>query len=598
MARSSTLDIFDLIDSDSIAKTITNIWYEWDNARNKRKSQWKELDQYIYALDTTTTTNSKLEWSNKTTIPKLCQIRDNLIANYEAAMFPKRKWLDWEPSSQENNDVNKQRKIKNYMLWAIESNFFKEEVQKLVRDYVDRGDAFVTVEWADKSVDNNGRVKPGFIGPRPVRINPSDIVFNPTATSFSESPKVIRSIMSIGEAKKVLSKITKTTEEIEIANAAFRQCMENRSNVGKYGPTDFKNLESQYMIDGFGSFMDYLSSEYVELLTFYGDLYDKYSDTLYENHMIVIMDRSKVIYKQPHAYPLSEIPIWHAGWRIRTDNLWSMGPLDNLIGMQYRLDHIENMKADLFDLTTFPPIKVKGLVQDFEWGPFEKIFTDTDGDVELLTPQTNMVQIDLAIQRYEQLMEEMAGSPKEAMGFRTPGEKTAYEVQRLENAAGRIFQNKVSQFEEKLIEPLLNGMLVYAKQYLTPTTIRTVNTEFNTIDFDDITQSDLSANGRIKPRAARHFAEKAERIQNINNFAASPLYADPAVNVHWSGLKTAQLIESELDLEDYGLVIPYVRLSEQAAAEQQTNSYAENTMSQIDAPSGLTPEDTSGGLPQ
>ena len=35
-------------------------------------------------------------------------------------------------------------------------------------------------------------------------------------------------------------------------------------------------------------------------------------------------------------------------------------------------------------------------------------------------------------------MEEMAGAPKEAMGFRSPGEKTAYEVQRMENAASQV----------------------------------------------------------------------------------------------------------------------------------------------------------------
>src|SRR5690606_5105238 len=180
-----------------------------------------------------------------------------------------------------------------------------------------------------------------------------------------------------------------------------------------------------------GPYQNYLQSNYVELLTFYGDMYDKERDELLRNHMFVVMDRSKVIFKAPHPFPLAEIPIWHSGWRVRQDNLWAMGPLDNLVGMQYRLDHIENMKADLYDLTTFPPVKIKGLVGEFDWGPMEKIFVDSDGDVELMTPQVNVVQIDLAIQRYEQLMEEMAGSPKEAMGFRTPGEKTAYEVQRL-----------------------------------------------------------------------------------------------------------------------------------------------------------------------
>lgn len=597
MARSKTLDLIDIVDPEDVAKEIVNTWYTWDNARNPRKTQWSEVDRYVFATDTTTTTNAKLEWSNKTTIPKLCQIRDNLIANYEAAMFPKRAWLDWEASTREDNDREKQRKIKDYMLWNVESPFFKEEMKKLIRDYVDRGDCFATIEWVDKTTDSGGKVKPGFVGARPVRINPLDIVFNPTSTSFAESPKIIRSIMSIGEAYKTLSAMAKTEEEKVIAGTVFKRCMESRSEASKYGPGDFQQLESQYMIDGFGSYHEYLSSQYCELLTFYGDLYDKQRNELYENYMIVVIDRCKVAYKAPHAYPMGEIPIWHCGWRTRTDNLWSMGPLDNLVGMQYRLDHIENMKADLFDLVTFPPIKISGLVQEFEWGPMEKIYVDgSDGsDVSLMSPSTNMVQIDLAIQRYEQLMEEMAGSPKEAMGFRTPGEKTAYEVQRLENAAGRIFQNKVAQFEEQIVEKIVNGMFIYAKEYLTPTTIRTVNTDFNTVDFSDITKSDLAANGRLKPVAARHFAEKAERIQNLNSFAASPLYADQAVSVHFSGLKIAEMMEEDLGLEEWGIVQPFVRLAEAAAAEQQGNAYTENTMSQIDAPSGLTPEDSTNG---
>jgi len=593
---SKTLDILDIVDPDRKAVEISNFWMEWDSLRTPFKNNTQELQRYIYATDTTTTTNARLPWSNKTTIPKLCQIRDNLIANYQATMFPKRQWLDWEAHDSESANAETQKKIKNYMLWNVEQPYFKEEIKKLVQDYVDYGNCFATVEWVDNSVETVQGIKPGFTGARPKRISPLDIVFNPTSTSFTDSPKIIRSIMSIGEARLFLDKMTKTEDEKVIAQAVFDQCMQHRSLVKQNGPSDYSEISTQYMVDGFGSYYQYLSSNYVELLTFYGDLYDQEENKLYPRRMIVVMDRSKVIYDQPHPYPMAEMPIWHAGWRIRQDNLWAMGPLDNLVGMQYRLDHIENMKADLYDLTTFPPIKIKGIVSDFEWGPMEKIYVDgSEGsDVEMLAPQTNMIQIDLAIQRYEQLMEEMAGSPKEAMGFRTPGEKTAYEVQRLENAASRIFQNKIGQFEEAIVEPILNGMLIYAKQYLTPTTIRTINSPFNTVSFDEIRQSDLSANGRLKPVAARHFAERAERIQNLTNFVSSGLYQDPAVNVHFSGLKIAEMMEDELDIAEWELVTPYIRISETAEAQQLNNAAQEGVMQAVDTPSGLTPDDYSG----
>src|SRR5258705_1355205 len=109
---------------------------------------------------------------------------------------------------------------------------------------------------------------------------------------------------------------------------------------------------------------------------------------------------------------------------------------------------MENMKADMMDLSTYPVQKVKGFVEDYTWQPGEKIFVSDEGDVELLQPNIQVQQLVADIMLLQNQMEEMAGAPKEAMGFRSPGEKTKYEVQRLENAASRIFQNKINQFEE------------------------------------------------------------------------------------------------------------------------------------------------------
>src|SRR5690606_39402894 len=97
--------------------------------------------------------------------------------------------------------------------------------------------------------------------------------------------------------------------------------------------------------------------------------------------------------------------------------------------------------------------------------------------------QVNALQYNQELAIIEAKMEEMAGSPKEAMGFRTPGEKTAYEVQRLENAASRVFQNKIAQFEEQVIEPLLNAMLVLAQENLSEVTIRILDDEFKAATF-------------------------------------------------------------------------------------------------------------------
>lgn len=596
------LSFDDILTKDNLGCAISNRWVEWNTLRNFKVAEWKELRSYLYATDTRHTTNSKLDWSNTTTLPKLTQIRDNLYSNYIATMFPKRKWLNWEGASASDEDKQKTDTIKDYMMWAVDQRQFKEEVKKLVLDYIDYGNCFSTVEWGDSSTeDPNTGVKSGFVGPRVVRISPHDFVMNPISASFSNTPKIWRSLYSMGEAKEMLERLSATPADLEIANSVWDYCLGIRNNMSSYGAADVQSVDDMYNIDGFTSFRNYLDSDYVELLTFAGDIFDRDSGTFLKNRLIVVIDRHKVAINIPYPYPLAEIPVFHAGWRVRQDNLWAMGPLDNLVGLQYRLDHIENMKADLMDLITFPPIMVRGsgAVSDFNWAPMEKIYVDSDGDVQIKSPDVNALSSNVEIQSIMQIMEEMAGAPKEAMGFRTPGEKTAYEVQRQENAASRVFQNKISQFEEQVIEPLLNAMLVLAKENLTDASIRTIDDEYGTVNFTNITQEDLSANGHIKPIAARHFAEQAELIQNLTSWSQSPLGQDPAIMQHFSSVKTAQLIEEVLNIHDYEIMVPYIRISEAAQTQRLTQAAQEGLQTEAMTPSGLTPDDYSdpSGIP-
>lgn len=593
-----TLDILDIIEPDRLASTIANQYVEWDMYRQQWLAEKREIQSYIFATDTTKTSNAKLPWSNKTTIPKLCQIRDNLAANYMASMFPKRKWLNWEGAEEVDEDQDKKEAIESYMAWVVDRNEFYDEVLKLVLDYIDYGNAIATVEWVDRRVnvestgqyDDGPREQIGYVGPTIRRINPVDIVVNPTAPSFVESPKIVRSLVSLGEVKELLDRAYVNPEERKQAEDLFKYLKEiRRAFLEHQGSIEAK--DEIYTVAGFSNWSNYIGSNYCEILTFYGDYYDEENDKFHRNHIVQIVDRHKVLCSKPNPSYFGQSPIYHTGWRVRADNLWAMGPLDNLVGMQYRIDHLENMKADIFDLVAYPPLKVKGYVEDFEWGPFERIYVGDDGDVELMSPDVQALAADSQIDRLEIKMEEMAGSPKEAMGFRTPGEKTKYEVQRLENAASRIFQHKVGQFERSLTEQLLNAMLELARRNMDKASIRAFDSELKIAVFKNLSVEDITGNGRIKPIAARHFAEKAQQVQDLNNFRTSVAGQDPSLLVHFSTVNEAKLWETLLDLEEYNVVQPYIRLTEQRDAQMMMNVNEEQMAAETMTPSGLAPED-------
>lgn len=591
MAKVLQLD--DIILKDQLGCEIAERFQTWDDLRAGKKAEWRELYKYIYATDTRTTSNSVLPWKNTTTTPKLTQIRDNLYANYMASMFPKRKSIVWEGASQEDSVKEKADAIQAYASYMVEYQGFKDTISRLVLDYIDYGNVFATVDWLDERVETDTQVKTGYVGPVIRRISPFDIVIDPTAPDIYRSPKIVRSITSLGDLKEYLQRLSTDDGEREAAEELFDYLRNIRLRMSSF-TGELSTKDDFYRVDGFSSFRAYLQSGYAEVLTFYGDLYDTESDTFYKNRIIQVVDRHKVIRNDPNPSDVGLPPIYHCGWRPRQDNLWAMGPLDNLVGMQYRLDHIENLKADFFDLLAFPPLKVKGYVEDFTWGPFEKIYTSEEGDIEPLAVPHNPLTANLELQTLEQKMEEFAGSPKEAMGFRTPGEKTAYEVQRLENAAARIFQAKIVQFEEQILEPLLNAMLELARRKMDETVIRVIDDEFQVATFLNLTPEDISGSGRIRPVAARHFAEVAERVQNVTNLYQM-LMGDPLLMQHFSSVNLAKMFEELLDLEQFKLVEPYVRLAEAAEAQQLQNQHDEETMMAIQTPSGLTPDDFDEG---
>jgi hypothetical protein len=573
MAR--TIDLIDFLGAEGIATTIANHWQTWDNMRAKWIAEKKEIQEYIFATSTAHTTNASLPWKNRVHIPKLCQIRDNLHANYMSTLHPNDNAIVWEGDDTVSESRAKRLTIQNYMNHKLKQSGFWDEAEKLVLDYIDYGNCFaMPVFEARYSNDPTGERIPAYIGPKLKRIDPTDIVFDPTTEEFEKTPKIIRRVMTLGTLKAEME----SHPELGYLEDAFKRMMDNRHAFANHSQGDFKRNEL-FDINGFTGFWNYFNSDFVEILDFYGDFFDKETDTLKKNHLISIVDRSVVIRDESNENWLGSPPIRHAGWRIRQNNLYAMGPLDNLVGMQHRIDHLENAKADAFDMILHPVMKIIGDVEDFDYGPGERIYASEDGDVTFMAPDTTFLQADTQVAMLEQKMEEMAGAPKQAVGFRTPGEKTAYEVQVLENGANRVFVNKVAHFESVFLEPLINDMLEMARRNLDEhDEIRILDEESQAITFAKISNDDITARGKLRPIGARHYAQNAQVVQNLNTFSQSPIAQDPTVMAHFSGQRLAMAMESLLGLEKFKIYQPNIRIYEQAQLAQIEGNNQQSVM--------------------
>lgn len=529
----NTLEIYKLQEPDSLATAIANKYVAWDNSRDRWYSNARETLENLYATSTHDIFSQCHDWDNSTHIPKLTQIRDMLITYYLDAMFGLPDFVDWEPYDEKGTNFELKNTLKSVMKQMLNDSEFKPTIRQLVEDYVDYGNAFATAVPYRKTLQESIIYE----GPKAFRIDPMDIFFDPLASSFEQSPKIIRTTMTLGE---LMQSAEQFTDDENLFNKALKKAMKKRHQIYNTIAANNKDaiVDDMCHIAGFDSWSTYYASDVVELLTFYGDLYDCDTGKLHKKCRIVVMDRAYVLLEEPIKDYGFGCNIFKAGWRDRKDNLWSMSPLDNIKGMQYMIDFLENKRADVFNFISNPMVVTQGDAEMPEYlFPGCHIGLDTDANIQFIKPDATALQADLYIDRYLNQMEEMAGMPKEAMGFRTPGEKTAFEISQLNTAASRLFNEKVHKFETEMLEPLLTLMIrLYLSDPDKIVRIKIVDEE-GLVSFENVNIEDIKTEGRFVAVGSTTYTEKAQIAQTLMQLSNTALYADPLVS-NWIDPKT------------------------------------------------------------
>ena len=562
---------------NTLAQQINLLWVQWNTARNGIQSMWSEILRYVYATSTKDTMDGDIaDWSNTTHRPKMANLYDTLTINYDAALFPNDDWLIWKGNDADAASKEKRQIVEAYMKTkhGIRDSNFRETMRLLESDWVLFGNAFAEVEYVrEMSVDSlTGQVTPGYMGPKIKRRDPRDIVFNPLASSFRNAPKITRDLYTIAE----LHRLVEDNPGNEMWENVLEIALRHRGHIRQYNQGDI-DKDMQMVFDGFGTASQYFNSGLVEVLNFYGDIYtddvagkQEYS----RDRVITVVDRYDIARDGLVDTWTGKPHIYHVPWRERNENLWGQGPFENLVGMQYRIDHLENARADAFDQMLDPDIVFRGDVEDImQIGGAKHYYITENGNVDYLRPDTTVLNADLQIRELTESMEMFALSPREALGFRTPGEKTLGEFQGLTNAAARSFQHKVSIFQE-FLEKIVNGELEVSVRSMDGIDlVEILDDDFGATEFRKITKADITSNGRLIPVGARHFARNTQLVQNLQSLQAGPL-ADPEVAQHFSSIGLAELYQEWMDLagENKTLVQPYARVEERLEAQRRTQA--------------------------
>lgn len=552
-------------EGDSLALQIWNMYTEWKSPRLVAEQRWAETKKYTFATSTKETTNAQNPWSNTVHRPKLYHIYNNLLVNTDFSLFPSRDWLEFESFDQQSNSKQKRDAATAYLRTKHRLSGFRKVMRDLISDWLLYGNCFAGVEYVTEYTKDEvtGEDRVSYIGPRPYRISPYDIVFNAVASSFKSSPKIVRIRKSMGELKKEL----KDNPGLNYDSSIVDKMIQDRDTLAldnyRFEPDAIKDLAFQ--ADGYGSMADYYKSGYVLIHEFYGDIYDRQTGEFLENYVVTVADGRYLLRKEPLNTYSGKPNLFHSTWKQRPDNLWGFGPLDNLIGLQYRINHLENARDDAFDQMLDPDMVFMGDPEIEQVGAATYYYFSEQGDAKPLSPDTTVLNANMQIQEFEQAMEAYAGAPGISVGIRSPGEKTKFEVGLLNNNADRVFEYQTNIFSD-FVEDIVNAELEEAKKNLvTSDVISILDPTFGVENFVKITKEDLISNGKVVPVGARESARKAKLAQQLQQFYASGLQ-DPEVLQHFPSKKIGSMWADLLDFDK--LYEPFGRIPERLEAQR------------------------------
>ena len=249
-----------------------------------------------------------------------------------------------------------------------------------------------------------------------------------------------------------------------------------------------------------------------------------------------------------------------------------MGPLENIVGLNYQINHRENGKSDALDRLLVPDMVYQGDVEEIyneEKGNMIYLAPE-GGGVSDIRPDTTFLSYDLHIDRLESQSRRSARLPGDLTGFRSAGEETAFEVGSLTEGAMRGHIHKAQDMEVNLLEPLLKAEVELARDNLIGTVQVTSTTSTGTLDFINVTPEDLNIKGLLRPVGAKRFARKNQIISTLSQLSSTPIFQ--LASSHVSSKGAAKLLQELTEMEATELFKENAQVFESVEQQSLINS--------------------------
>lgn len=483
------------------------------------------------------------DWRHKLSGGKCYESVETIVGYLMAATFPNRDWFTAEPttykaSEDHISELKIARLIKRHVASKMDESGFKSAWNVFIRQMVVTGTSVIALPWRTTSTKKPQR--------KPTELQGDiDTTYEVVMEDVVEYDAPSIEVLDVFDCYidphghdpnkgNFIRKLRKTKGEvINMIKSGEYDCdaidVINYSSEGYDTSTSRRDMLT--MFEGL-QVRSWHPTELVELVEYWGDIYDAETGELAEN-MVVTLLGDKLLSYEPSPFWCGK-PFIIGTYSLTGHSPYGFGGVQPTLGLLHQLDTITNQRLDNLELAvnSMWTLRSDGVLQP------DEVYTEP-GRVFLVADHDDLRPLQPPAQTWtvtyqeagllEQSIDKTFGTGNYiSSNQQRSGERvTATEVAAVRDAGGNRLSIVHKHIEETALIPMLSKLFTMVQQYtVEDVVVRVASDEPDAFEYWALSPEDFNTPLKLRPVGSDNVIERKqyiqERLEFVNSVAAIP----------------------------------------------------------------------------
>lgn len=531
--------------NEQLADYVLNKLELFRNAREEVEESWLECwakylntpnaESNVRASAIKRVGDVETEWRHHLTGAKAYEAVETIVGYLMAATFPNRDWFGVDPTGPHTDDnLLLARLIKKHVTDKLDESGFKSQWAVFLRQLVITGTSVVALPWRTDTETGHRRVKINVMddeddkgeyaneeyvynvydAPAIEVLDVFDCYVDPSSTNPNKGAFIRKLTKSKGELLELIKDGVYDIDPLKVINRRDDSSGLDTSSSRKSNLQTFEGLQTQ----------SWSPCELVELIEYWGDVYDDDTGECDCNMVVTLMD-NEVISSEPSPFWCGK-PFIIGTYSMTGHSPYGFGGIQPVLGLLHQLDIVTNQRLDNLELAinNMWTLKSDGVLQpDDVYTEPGRVFQVSDhGDLQPLASQSQSWAVTYQeAGLLEQTVDKSFGTGNYiSSNQQRSGERvTATEVAAVRDAGGNRLSTVHKHIEETALIPFLGKLFSLIHQFtVEPVMVRVAGDGADEYGYWELEPTDFNMPVKLRPVGSDNVIERKAYVQSRLEF--------------------------------------------------------------------------------